>query len=314
MKQVLSREECEKIGLILNDPERQMAERFRALFTLRNLTGPQAVFWISQPLLNDNSALLKHECAFCLGQMQDALANDVLVQVLKNTTEHPMVRHEAGEALGAIGSKESLNVLKEYSTDACIEVAQTCQLAVQRIEWMATDGKVKTNIPEQAVVYESVDPTPPADSALSLTQLRDLLIRDDSTLFDKYTAMFALRNNGSSDAVRLLGEGLIKYKDDKNNALLKHEIAYVLGQIQSPVSVPYLKELLCEKHENEMVRHECAEALGSIACEEATETLLKFRDDDVRIVKESIEVALDMVDYEKNTSQFQFMDSLLKIN
>jgi len=309
---VLSREECEKVGLILNDPERQMAERFRALFTLRNLTGPQAVFWISQPLLNDNSALLKHECAFCLGQMQDPLANEVLVQVLKNVAEHPMVRHEAGEALGAIGSKESLEVLQEYSSDPCIEVAQTCQLAVQRIEWMSIEHKAKTISPDQAV-YESVDPTPPADSALSLTQLRDLLIRDDSTLFDKYTAMFALRNNGSSDAVRVLGEGLIKYKDDKNNALLKHEIAYVLGQIQSPVSVPYLNELLCEKRENEMVRHECAEALGSIACEEATQALLKFRDDDVRIVKESIEVALDMVEYEKNTSQFQFMDGLLKI-
>lgn len=311
MKQILSKEESERVGLILNDQERQLAERFRALFTLRNVTGPQAVFWISQPLLNDNSALLKHECAFCLGQMQDPLANETLVQVLRNRDEHPMVRHEAGEALGAIGSIESLDVLKEFSTDMAVEVAQTCQLAVKRIEWAQTED-AKKNTGDK--VYNSVDPTPPAEPSLSVTQLRDLLLRSDSTLHDKYRAMFALRNNGSSAAVRVLGEALIVYKGDKTNALLKHEIAYVLGQVQSPESVPYLRELLEEKQENEMVRHECAEALGSIASNDANEILLKYRDDEVKIVKESIEVALDMSEYEKNESQFQFMDNLLKQN
>jgi deoxyhypusine monooxygenase len=308
MKQILSREESERVGLILNDQERQLAERFRALFTLRNVTGPQAVFWISQPLLNDNSALLKHECAFCLGQMQDPLANETLIQVLRNKNEHPMVRHEAGEALGAIGSIESLEVLKEFSSDAAIEVAQTCQLAVKRIMWTQTD-EAKTH---ETGTYNSVDPTPPAESTLSLVQLRDLLLRSDSTLHDKYRAMFALRNNGSSDAIRVLGEGLVLYRGDKSNALLKHEIAYVLGQVQSPESVPYLRELLEDKDENEMVRHECAEALGSIASNDANDILLKYRDDDVKIVKESIEVALDMSEYEKNESQFHFMDNLLK--
>jgi len=305
MKQVLSKEESERVGLILNDPDRQLAERFRALFTLRNVQGPQAVFWISQPLLNDSSALLKHECAFCLGQMQDRLANEVLIQVLKNKEEHPMVRHEAGEALGAIGSKDALEVLREFAQDDVIEVAQTCQLALARIEWtIATNGD--TNSP-----YDSVDPTPPADDKLSLTQLRDMLMRDEAPLYDKYSAMFALRNNGTSAAVRVLGEALTKYKDDKRNALLKHEIAYVLGQIQSPESVPYLRELLETKNESEMVRHECAEALGSIASDEATNLLIKYKDDEVRIVKESIEVAMDMSEYEKNENQFQFMDSVL---
>lgn len=312
MKQILSREECERIGLLLNDQERQLSERFRALFTLRNVTGPQAVFWISQPLLNDNSVLLKHECGFCLGQMQNALANDTLVQVLRNKNEHPMVRHEAGEALGAIGSLESLDVLKEFSTDLSIEVAQTCQLAVKRIEWTQTD-EAKSNTGASNKVYNSVDPTQPAESSLSLAQLRDMLLRSDSTLHDKYSAMFALRNNGSSDAVRVLGEGLVLYKGDRMNALLKHEIAYVLGQIQSPDSVPYLRELLGDMEENEMVRHECAEALGSIASNDANDILLKYRDDEVKIVKESIEVALDMSEYEKN-GQFQFIDHLLKQN
>ena len=41
--------------------------------------------------------------------------------------------------------------------------------------------------------------------------------------------------------------------------------AYVLGQMQHPASVEGLKARLQDAEENYMVRHECAEALGSIA-------------------------------------------------
>lgn len=47
-----------------------------------------------------------------------------------------------------------------------------------------------------------------------------------------------------------------------------------------------------------MVRHEAAEALGSIATEECLPVLKEFAEDDSvpRVVKESCEVALDMVE------------------
>ena len=47
------------------------------------------------------------------------------------------VRHEAGEALGAIGSAQCLQLLRVHQTDPCLEVAQTCQLALQRIQHYA---------------------------------------------------------------------------------------------------------------------------------------------------------------------------------
>lgn len=37
-----------------------------------------------------------------LGQLQDKAASVALSEVLKNMNEHPMVRHEAAEALGSI--------------------------------------------------------------------------------------------------------------------------------------------------------------------------------------------------------------------
>ena len=89
-----------------------MGARFRALFTLKNVAGKDAIDHICLALLKDDSALLKHECAYCLGQMQDSHAIETLEQVLGNIDEHPMVRHEAGEALGAIATEECLLILK----------------------------------------------------------------------------------------------------------------------------------------------------------------------------------------------------------
>ncbi|KAL0186077.1 hypothetical protein M9458_017747, partial [Cirrhinus mrigala] len=82
------------IGRILVNPKQDLTTRFRALFTLRNLGGPEAIKWISETFV-DESALLKHELAYCLGQMQDERAIPILETVLKDTKQEPMVRHEA---------------------------------------------------------------------------------------------------------------------------------------------------------------------------------------------------------------------------
>jgi len=42
----------------------------------------------------DDSALLKHELAYCLGQVKSTAALPTLESVLRNRAEDPMVRHE----------------------------------------------------------------------------------------------------------------------------------------------------------------------------------------------------------------------------
>jgi hypothetical protein len=49
-----------------------------------------------------------------------------------------------------------------------------------------------------------------------------------------------------------------------------------------------------------MVRHEAAEALGSIGAEEAEAILLEFEKDNERIVRESCVVARDMWEFERS--------------
>lgn len=75
-------------------------------------------------------------------------------------------------------------------------------------------------------------------------------------------------------------------------------VAYVFGQLQHPASVPALTEALMDDKEQGMVRHEAAEALGSIATPEVLEILSKYKEDNERVVRESCVVALDMYEYE----------------
>ena len=55
------------------------------------------------------------QVAYCLGQLQSELALPVLTSVLADgEKQEPIVRHEAAEALAAIGGEEALRWVKKY--------------------------------------------------------------------------------------------------------------------------------------------------------------------------------------------------------
>lgn len=121
----------EALRLKLTDPATSLPQRYRVLFSLRNIQGPQAhaamlegepgspggeacmskavpsathmhgarsmpnSTRLSSPGrrpagLKDPSALFRHEVAYCLGQRQDPAAVSTLIDMLKDTAEHPM--------------------------------------------------------------------------------------------------------------------------------------------------------------------------------------------------------------------------------
>lgn len=266
--------------------------RFRALFALRNIKTDRAVEIIGKAF-SDPSALLKHELAYVLGQMRNASAIPVLNAVLADTTQDPMVRHEAAEALGAIGELESIPILKAFLTDPAKPVSETCEIAIDNI--MKHHHGEDKNSTSEGVVFGSVDPAPPVKERKLVPELRNQLLNTSLPLYDRYKAMFALRNKATEEAVLALCDGL-----SDSSALFRHEIGYVLGQLQHPASISALGRVLANDDEVGMVRHECAEALGSIATEECMQILARYRDDPEPVVRESCIVALDMGEYEQN--------------
>lgn len=146
------------------------------------------------------------------------------------------------------------------------------------------------DIPERSE-FDSVDPAPPS-SERSVADLRTVLCNEDEKMFQRMRALFALRNIGGKDSVDALAAAY-----ESKSALLKHEIAYVMGQMQDPHAVPHLIERLEDAEEDVMVRHEAAEALGAIGDRTALDVLERFVDDDEVVIAESCEVALDLLEW-----------------
>jgi deoxyhypusine monooxygenase len=82
-----------------------------------------------------DSALLRHEVAYVLGQMQNKVAIPKLIEVLSNELEHVMVRHEAAEALGAIGDYSVIPVLQKYLNHQLPEISESCEVAIDLLDW-----------------------------------------------------------------------------------------------------------------------------------------------------------------------------------
>lgn len=287
---------CER----LLDQSQPISERFRALFSLRNLKGdrPREALVLAT---RDISNLLAHEAAFALGQMQDTLAVPPLEEVLKDLSLDPIVRHEAAEALGAIASEEAVTLLKEtLLEDPILEVQETCELALRRImeqKNINNDDGTST----KASPFHTIDPAIPASLDSSVDQLRDVLFNEEEGIYERYAALFALRNRGDEASVRAIIESLVA-----RSALLRHEVAYVLGQLQHKIAASALADILKNVDEHPMVRHEAAEALGSIADSESIELLQEFVNDPEPLVSQSCQVALSMLEFEREGKPFEF--------
>lgn len=112
-----------------------VAKRTRCLYVLRQMDTDEAVQVIAKGM-RDPSTLLSHEAAYVLGQMQRKSAVPYLTEILKDEKVPVITRHEAAEALAAIGEPDSLAVLEQFCEHDSVEISHTCHLAVARIKWV----------------------------------------------------------------------------------------------------------------------------------------------------------------------------------
>jgi deoxyhypusine monooxygenase len=98
-----------------------------------------------------------------------------------------------------------------------------------------------------------------------VSKLEEELLSDKADVTRKYRALFALRNVASASAVRALERCLLQAEVDdsqsarESSALLKHEVAYALGQVGLVSSIPTLARVLGDAKAHPMVRHEVSQ-------------------------------------------------------
>lgn len=142
----------------------------------------------------------------------------------------------------------------------------------------------------------------------SVPFFRSVLLDSSRPLFDRYRAMFALRNTvqrgGDAAAVPAIDALAAALAD--SSALFRHEICFVFGELCHPACIAAMTKVLNDPAEHEMVRHEAAEALGGVleesedgpsAHEQVVATLSRWAEDAAapRVVRESCMVALDEI-------------------
>ncbi len=205
---------------------------------------------------------------------------------------------QCAEALGAIADPATLPTLDAFCSDASAEVAETCAIAVRRVRDVlerAAAGAADAAKRDEANPYDSVDPAPAKRviTAAEVPAFAAQLLDASLPLFERYKAMFSLRNAGSKAAVLALCAGFADA-----SPLFRHEVAYVLGQLQHAASVPALTARTQDAAEHEMVRHEAAEALGAIGNSQCVAVLQAFTGaESPCMLRESCTVALDAADY-----------------
>lgn len=275
-----------KFANILKDETAPLKLRFRALFSLRNMPTDESVYAISK-VFTTSSVLLKHELAYVLGQMQNRTALPILEEILKDESEDEIVRHEAAEAIATFGDVLYEPLLRKYASVEVSKsraVSETCQIGAELIK----KGGSKES------PFGSLDPALSSEETTH-EGLKRIYLNENESLYRRYTAMFGLRNLGTEQAVEILAEG---FNGKDRSDLFEHEIAFVFGQMSHPSSAKHLARILSDESRHEMVRHECAEALGNIDTPEAKDVLFALKDISNRIIRESIEIGLDIHDYQ----------------
>jgi deoxyhypusine monooxygenase len=273
------------------------------IFSLKEAGSDHAVRLLCTALTDprEDSVLVRHEVAYVLGQMQNAKAVDTLLDRLVDPKEDTIVRHECGEALGALAAFDARSTLLEQTQDPIPEVRETCTLALERLMWLEQMGERERSelkaVGGTEIVFRTVDPAPPfelsrdPEANWSNEALGGLLLDEGAPLFQRYRALFTLRNRNTDETALIVAEALLS---DRSSALFRHEAAYVLGQMCRPCTLLALALALEKPKEHPMVRHEAAEAIGAVGTREACALLAQYRKDANTIVRESCLVALDI--------------------
>ena len=116
--------------------------------------------------------------------------------------------------------------------------------------------------------YKSIDPAPPADANMSVDEHVKNLLDPSIRLFERYGNLFALRDKGNDEAVMGLSRVLL---EDKSSAVLRHEVAFVLGQCANKLALPSLITSLEDLDENQVCTPAFAElvelaGMEAVAC------------------------------------------------
>ena len=153
----------------------------------------------------------------------------------------------------------------------------------------------------------SADIQEPETTNSTILSLKKSLCSEATPLPVRFRALFSLKHlattSDAQDAVAAIQAIAAGFASP--SALLKHELAYCLGQTKNDAATNPLRQVLSDLDEDPMCRHEAAEALGALGNLESLEILKEFRDraDEQVVVTETCEIAIDRIEWENSQAR-----------
>lgn len=134
--------------------------------------------------------------------------------------------------------------------------------------------------------------------------LRKALTTETVPLARRFRALFSLKHLACQPPSAQTSAAIdaIAAAFTSPSALLKHELAYCLGQTKNLEAVPYLRAVLEDRGEDAMCRHEAAEALGALGDTSSLDIMRLMRDDknEPTVVRETCDIAVDRIMWENS--------------
>eukprot|EP00939_MAST-03C_sp_MAST-3C-sp1_P000646 g646.t1 len=213
---------------------------------------------------------MRHEIAFALGQTEHASAILSLRRLLADETEDEVTRHEAAESLSTLDGENCKQRFEIYSRDRNRHpiLSDTCMLALEGrrrfLEGEIDAAFAPCGCQKKKVVRGAVEGGSGGEEIMdpeSDRRARNVLLDKSASLYDRYEALFELRDRTCSTdlAAATIAEAL---RNDRCSACFRHELAFTLGifGIQKGIE-RILVETLANSSEHGVVRHEAALAL-----------------------------------------------------
>jgi hypothetical protein len=173
--------------------------------------------------------------------------------------------------------------------------------------WDANPRPFKENHPPfsfQNLHRHWATPHPLKMTTTTISALRESLCAETTLLPVRFRALFSLKHiaRQSTGPESQAAIDAIAAAFASPSALLKHELAYCLGQTGNGAAIAPLTAVLEDVSEDPMCRHEAAEALGALGHAQSTAVLERFRDRDGEdvVVRETCEIALDRIAWENS--------------
>lgn len=154
------------------------------------------------------------------------------------------------------------------------------------------------------MVPSAIEDSPPTSQTScdsdDILALRKALTSESVPLARRFRALFALKHHAClhpPSAQTLPAIQAIAAAFPSPSALVKHELAYCLGQTANKAAVPYLRRVLKDTSEDAMCRHEAAEALGALSDQDSLGLLEVIRDQESEpgVVRETCEIAVERI-------------------